>query len=109
MRTKSRNVRSDERKQQLQRLHFVVLRNVFPRSEGKNAFVCKCRAHEKVRIPTYQNCRKNRKIMRLLAEERVSPIHESPVKHGIASDALDIFSPVLKLLNVGLYPGHNIL
>jgi hypothetical protein len=47
--------------------------------------------------------------MRLLAEERVSPIHESPVKHGIASDALDIFSPVLKLLNVGLYPGHNIL
>ena len=41
MRTKSRNVRSDERKQQLQRLHFVVLRNVFPRSEGKNAFVNK--------------------------------------------------------------------
>ena len=75
MRTKSRDVRSDERKQQLQRLHFVVLRNVFPRSEGNNALVNKVlnanvEHMRKLVFPRIRTAEKTEKL-RMPAEERV--------------------------------------
>jgi hypothetical protein len=106
----TRNVRRNERQQQLHRLHFVVLRNVLPRSEGNNAFVYKVISVnvQHMRQLVLPRVGAAKKLKKRQSSTRNSG-SQLPVEHYIVSDALDVVRPVLQLLEVGFHPGNNIL